>query len=82
MDLPRLKAEFGQHIVFNGAIDSHHILIDGTPETVRQKTRDVLDIMAPGGAYVAGASHDTVLEETPVANMLAMCEAIKAWRRH
>ena len=81
MDLPKLKADFGQHIVFNGAIDSHHILIDGTPETVRQKTCEVLDIMAPGGAYIAGASHDTVLEETPVANMLAMCEAIRNWRK-
>lgn len=80
MDLPALKAEFGQRIVFNGAIDSHHILIDGTPETVRRQTAEVLATMAPGGGYIAGASHDTVLEETPVANMLAMCDAIQAWR--
>ena len=77
MDLRKLKAEFGDKILFNGAIDSHHVLIKGTPELVRQKTREVLEIMKPGGGYVAGASHDTILEETPVENVLAMFDAIQ-----
>ena len=42
------------------------------PASVREKTREVLEIMKPGGGYVAGASHDTILEETPVENVLAM----------
>ena len=33
--------------------------------------------MAPGGGYIAGASHDTILEETPVANVLAMFDAVR-----
>jgi uroporphyrinogen decarboxylase len=49
----------------------------GTPESVRASTRQVLEIMAPGGGYIAGASHDTILEETPVENVLAMCEAVR-----
>jgi uroporphyrinogen-III decarboxylase len=76
MDLRRLKAEFGQRLLFNGAIDSHHVLIDGTPDSVRCKTREVLEIMMPGGGYVAGASHDTILEETPLENVVAMFDAI------
>jgi uroporphyrinogen decarboxylase len=79
MDLARLKAEYGKKILFNGAIDSHHVLIDGTPEVVRQKTFEVLSIMAPGGGYVAGASHDYILEETPVENVLAMFDAVEEW---
>jgi hypothetical protein len=77
MDLRDLKAEFGDKILFNGAIDSHNVLIDGTPETVRQKTREVLQIMMPGGGYVAGASHDTILEETPIENVIAMFDAVR-----
>jgi uroporphyrinogen-III decarboxylase len=77
MDLRALKAEFGDKILFNGAIDSHHVVIDGTPDSVRESTREVLEIMMPGGGYVAGASHDTILEETPVENVLAMFDAIK-----
>ena len=79
MDLRTLKADFGAQLVFNGAIDSHHVLITGTPEFVREKTRDVLEIMAPGGGYVGGASHDTILEETPVENVLAMFDTIRAF---
>lgn len=77
MDLRKLKAEFGKRILFNGAIDSHHVLIEGRPESVRERTRQVLEIMQPGGGYVAGASHDTILEETPVENVLAMFDAIR-----
>jgi len=76
MDPAKLKAEFGDRIVFNGAIDSHHVLIEGTVDHVRRQTRQVLEIMAPGGGYIAGASHDTILEETPTENVLAMFDAI------
>jgi len=79
MDLRKLKADFGKRILFNGAIDSHHVLINGTPEFVRRKTREVLDIMKPGGGYVAGASHDSILEETPLENVLAMADAIREY---
>jgi uroporphyrinogen decarboxylase len=82
MDLVRLKAEFGEKILFNGAIDSHHVLIDGTPDSVRVATRKVLGIMMPGGGYVAGASHDTILEETPLENVLAMFDTIRECGRY
>ncbi len=82
MDLRRLKAQFGRKILFNGAIDSHHVLIKGTPQLVREKTREVLGIMMPGGGYVAGASHDTILGETPLENVLAMFDAIRELGRY
>jgi uroporphyrinogen decarboxylase len=70
MDLAILKTRYGGRILFNGAIDSHHVLIDGTPELVRQKTREVLKIMAPGGGYVAGA---------PVENVIAMFDTVREY---
>ncbi|MBN2128535.1 MAG: hypothetical protein JW741_03530 [Sedimentisphaerales bacterium] len=79
MDLRRLKETFGDRILFNGAIDSHHVLIDGTPDSVRAATREILDVMKPGGGYVAGASHDTILEETPLENVLAMFDAVREY---
>ena len=79
MDLRRLKAEFGGKILFNGAIDSHHVLIKGKPGWVRQQAREVLEIMKPGGGYVAGASHDWILPETPLENVLAMFDAIQEY---
>ncbi|MDC7233349.1 MAG: uroporphyrinogen decarboxylase family protein [Spirochaetales bacterium] len=77
MEPEGIKRDFGSHIVLNGAIDSHHILINGkSAQEVKQGCRRVLDIMGRGGAYIAGASHDTILEETPVENVLAMFEAV------
>ena len=76
MDLRALKANYGDRMVFNGAIDSQHTLIEGDPVTVREDTRKVLDMMMPGGGYIAGASHDWVLEETPVENVVAMADAV------
>ena len=58
-------------------LDSHHLLINGTPESVREGTREVLATMKPGGGYVAGASHDYILEETPVENVVAMFDAVR-----
>jgi uroporphyrinogen decarboxylase len=78
MDLRALKARYGRQILFNGAIDSQQVLIEGTPGLVRERTREVLAIMAPGGGYVAGASHDFLLEETPVENVLAMFDEVQA----
>jgi uroporphyrinogen decarboxylase len=82
MDLRTLKARYGDKILFNGAIDSHHVLIEGTPALVRENVRDVLAIMAPAGSYVAGASHDYILEETPVENVVAMFDAVEEFGRY
>ena len=79
MDLAKLKADFGDKILFNGGIDSHHVLIEGTPELVREETQHVLEIMMPGGGYVAGATHDYILGETPVENVVAMFDAIREY---
>jgi uroporphyrinogen decarboxylase len=82
MDLARLKEDFGSKILFNGAIDSHHVLIKGDPKSVRAATRDVLRVMMPGGGYVAGASHDWILGETPIENIVAMFDAIREYGKY
>ncbi len=79
MDPAVLKFEFGDRILLNGAVDSHHVLINGTPESVRESTRALLKVMMPRGGYVAGASHDTILEETPLENVLAMFDAVREY---
>ena len=49
MDLRMLKQKYGEKIVFNGAIDSQHVLIEGpSAEFVRDKTREVLTAAAAG----------------------------------
>ena len=75
----KLKAEFGGEIVLMGSIDTQSVLIEGTPERVRTETKRILDIMVPGGGYIASASHDYLLPETPLENVLAMFETIREY---
>lgn len=82
MDLRTLKQRYGDRVLFNGAIDSQRVLIEGTPASVHEAVRDVLAIMAPGGGYVAGASHDYLMAETPVENVVAMFDAVQKFGQY
>jgi uroporphyrinogen decarboxylase len=73
----RLKAAFGGRMVFNGCIDTQHWLIEGTPDLARAKTLEVLEIMKPGGGYIASPSHDYLLPETQVDNVFALYETVR-----
>lgn len=76
MNPATLKSAYGRKLVFNGCIDSQHVLIAGTPCSIRRSVQAIIDIMKPGGGFIASASHNSILEETPVENVLAMFEAI------
>jgi uroporphyrinogen-III decarboxylase len=75
----KLKRDFGDRITLMGCIDTHHWLIKGTPELVRDMTREVLTVMKPGGGYIASPSHDYLLPETPVENVLALYETVQKY---
>jgi uroporphyrinogen decarboxylase len=77
-----LKAAFGDKILMNGCIDTQFVLIEGTPDVVKTKTREVLDVMMPGGGYVASPSHDYVLPETPIENIVALYETVREHGRY
>ena len=67
-----LKRDFGDKLILNGCIDSVSVLIESTPEDVRKATIETLNIMKPGGGYILSPSHDYLLEETPVENVIMM----------
>ena len=77
MEPAALKRTFGGRIVLNGCLDTHHVLIRGTPALVRETTREILSVMKPGGGYIASPSHDYLLPETPVENVLAFYDAVR-----
>jgi uroporphyrinogen decarboxylase len=79
MDPASLKAAYGTQITFMGCIDTQHVLIEGTPEHVREQTRRIVELMKSGGGYVASASHDYLLPETPIENVTAMFDAIREY---
>lgn len=67
-----LKKAYGGKIIMNGCVNSVTVLLQGTEELARAETKRILDIMAPGGGFILSPSHDYLLEETPVENVIAM----------
>ncbi len=82
MELRGLKKDFGDKLTFVGCVDTQ-ALIEGTAEDARRLTLETLEIMMPGGGFIASPSHDYLLPETPVENVIIMYETIKehGWYR-
>jgi uroporphyrinogen decarboxylase len=68
-----LKDEFGDKVVFHGAMDNQYTLAFGTQNDVRQEVRDNLRIMGKEGGYILAPCHN-IQPITPTQNILVMYE--------
>ena len=73
-----LKSQFAGKIMLMGAVNTQ-LLIEGTPDQARDETQRVLEIMKPGGGYICSPSHDYLLPETPVENVIAMYDTLREY---
>ena len=79
MEPARLKAEFGNRIVFwGGGCNTQQMLSNGTPGEIRDHVLKNLDIFAPGGGYVFQQVHN-IMADVPPENVVAMFEAFAEW---
>jgi uroporphyrinogen decarboxylase len=79
MEPARLKAEFGDRLVFWGAsLDCQRTLPFATAREVADEARAHLRIFAPGGGYVFAPVHN-IQHAVPPENLIAMFEAARAW---
>ena len=77
MDAAELKEKYGDAIVFwGGGVDTQKTLPFGTPENVRKEVLERCRILEPDGGFVFNAIHN-VQARTPLANIVAMLDAVK-----
>jgi len=77
-DLEGLKRQFGDRIAFCGAIDTHSVLPQGSPEEVQQEVKRVIHALGPGGGYMVSSVH-TIMNDVPAENVLAMVDAVEKY---
>jgi len=78
MDPARLKAEFGDRLVFWGAAcDCQHTLAFGTPDDVAREVRQHLAILAPGGGFVVAGVHN-IQAAVPPENVIALFDTARS----
>ncbi len=73
MDRRQLKEDFGQKVVFHGAMDNQHTLPFGSASDVRAEVLENLEILGGDGRYILAPCHN-IQPITPVENILVMYE--------
>lgn len=76
MDILKLKNDFGDKLVFWGAIDSTRLLVSGDPNDIRKKINETIGILGKNGGYVLSASHN-IQADIPSENIIKLYESIK-----
>jgi uroporphyrinogen decarboxylase len=74
MEREALKRDFGDRLVFHGAMDNQQTLAFGTPEDVRREVLDNLRILGEGGGYILAPCHN-IQAVSPPENIVAMYDA-------
>jgi uroporphyrinogen decarboxylase len=79
MDPRSLKKDFGEQLVFHGAIDTQGVLPSGTPEQVYRHAVDTLNVFGREGGYIF-APCNNLQADTPVENIDAVYRAAQEFR--
>ena len=74
MDREGLKRDFGDKLIFHGAVDNQYTIPFGTVEEVRQEVQDNYRILGAGGGYILAPCHN-IQAVGPPENVIAMYEA-------
>jgi uroporphyrinogen decarboxylase len=78
MDPEGLKREFGERLCFSGGVDEQELLPHGSVEDVYEGVKKLLDVMAPGGGFIIGPTHN-FQEDIPTENIKALYDAAGRW---
>lgn len=75
-DIYELKKRYCDKIVFCGNIDINGVLLNGSPEEVKQDVIEHIDGLAHGGGYIVASSHHDIHQLIPLENLYAMGDAV------
>ena len=76
MDPARLKREFGRDLAFWGAVDTQHLLPQASPDEVKTRVRELVEILGSDGGYVVSAANN-IQSDTPAENIIAMASGVQ-----
>ena len=74
IDYHDFKERYGDRVTLHGNIDITWPLVQGTPDDVRRDVKEHMDVLKPGGRWVAGSSH-SIVNYIAHENFVAMINA-------
>jgi len=78
MEREHLKRHYGDRVIFHGGVDNQFALPRGTPDDVRRETQRCLETLGAGREGFICCSCHNVQAGTPVENVLAMIDTVRA----
>lgn len=75
IDYRDYKKRYGGRIGLHGNIDIENPLVRGTPADVEQDVKEHMEVLKPGGGYIAGSSH-SIVNYIPHESFVTMINAI------
>lgn len=72
MDACALAKQFKGQIVFVGGVDTQDLMCNGSPQQVKDEVKRLRDVFGP--RWIISPSHEKLLPEVPVSNIVALCE--------
>ncbi len=76
--LAQIKKEFGQKLSLMGNLHTTRVMLKGTPDIVRQASRQAIDDAADGGGFILSTG-DQCGRDTPLENIQAMIETAQTY---
>ncbi len=73
MDAETLAREYQGEVAFLGGVDTQHLLIEGTPQQIKEEVRRIKQVLGPH--LIVSPSHESLLPNVPPRNVAAMAEA-------
>lgn len=80
VDVFDLKREYGRDITFCGGISTQRTLPYGTPDDVRDEVSEKAEVLGKGGGYILEPGI-TLQADVPLANLVALVETARGYRR-
>ena len=78
MQPQKLKAAYGDRIVFHGGIDTQEILPFGTKSGIEDAVKQTIEALHQDGGYIFAAAHN-IQEDVPPENLVYMLEAARKY---
>jgi uroporphyrinogen decarboxylase len=75
MEPEKLKKTYGTKGAFCGGIDAQNLLVNGTPNEIIQKVKELKQTFPTG--LIFSPSHEAILPDIPPANIEALFKAVK-----
>ena len=72
MNAETLAKDFKGRITFLGGIDTQYLLVNGTPDEIRQDVRRVKKLLGPN--LIVSPSHEAILPNVPPENIITMAQ--------